>query len=247
MFKIVYKKMLITIFFSISSYACAGEYQNKCDGNSVISQTNCIKKENLSLQSQLNLQNNKKQNDYSKWLGDLKIKCEGKVNYSSGGGVGLIKEQCYNDEYKNRIKYLNDKIKQKQKNSDGLEITNLPYNSQDHVNCLLKNNKKSCGKINLINITELSEVYNFIDESNGASVIFPETESGVILIASPSSSDSGGVLINLISINTLGLIKQVSLDASKNVLISNNYEISYIKNGKLLKINLNKNGEFVSK
>lgn len=88
MFESIYKKMLITIFLSISSYAYAGKDQNKCDSNSAMSQINCIKKENFSLQSQLSLQKNKQQNDYSKWLGNLKNKCEGKVNYSSGEGVG---------------------------------------------------------------------------------------------------------------------------------------------------------------
>lgn len=244
--------LIFVIGLSISNVACAKNNAELCNSSNVDKSLQCIQKENDVLKNKLKILKNNEKTDYKVWKENVEKKCEGRKNYTLGEGAALIKEECYRLEYTNRLKknYENKNIavkEVKETNDDGLVITSLPYNSDNHVNCLLKNNKISCSKINLINITDLAKVYNFIDESNGASVIFPETEDGVILIASPSSSDSGGVLINLISINTLGLIKQVSLDASKNVLISNNYEISYIKNGKLLKINLNKKGEFVSK
>ncbi len=88
---------------------------------------------------------------------------------------------------------------------------------------------------------------SYFCQLNGPSVIFPETENGVILIASPSSSESGKLIINLISLNTLGLTKEVALDAGKNILINKNYEISYTQQGKLTKISMSKNGEFIHK
>ena len=41
------------------------------------------------------------------------------------------------------------------------------------------------------------------------------------------------------------LMNKISLDASKNIFINNHYEVYYQKNGKLAKIILNKNGEFI--
>lgn len=244
--------LIFVIGLSISNVACAKNNAELCNSSNVNKSLKCIQKENDILKNKLKILKNNEKNDYKVWRENIEKKCEGKKTYTLGEGAALIKEECYRLEYTNRLKRIyenkNTAVKEvKEINDDGLIITSLPYNSDDHVNCLLKNNKISCSKVNLINIVDLSRVYNFIDESNGASVIFPETEDGVILIASPSSSDSGKVLINLISINTFGLIKQISLDASKNVLISKNYEISYIKNGKLLKIILNKKGEFINK
>lgn len=232
MFENAYKKMLITILLGISFYACAEKDQNKCDSNSVMSQNNCIKKENVSLQSQLNLQNNKKQNDYSKWLGNLKNKCEGKVNYSSGEGIGLIKEQCYNDEYKNRIKYLNDKVKQKRKNSDGLEITNLPYNSQDHLKCLKDNSKNSCQKINLISSTKIIQIYNFINPQYGNGVVLPESNDGKLIVISPFA-DEGEILLNIV--DKFGVVKEKTLFGESKFTIDENYNLVYFKNGKYIK------------
>lgn len=120
-----------------------------------------------------------------------------------------------------------------------------PYNSDDHINCILKNSKTGCDKVNLIDVSVLLKVYNELDENYGGSVIFPESKNGVILIASPSSSDSGRAVINLTSVNALGLFKKITIDASNNITINENYEIFYTKNGKLLKITLNNNGEFV--
>lgn len=234
MFESTYKKMLITIFLSISSYAYAGKDQNKCDSNSVMSQTNCIKKENFSLQSQLNLQKNKQQNDYSKWLGNLKNKCEGKVNYSSGEGVWLIKEQCYNDEYKYRIKYLNDKVKQKQKNSDGLEITNLPYNSQDHLKCLKYNSKNSCQKINLISATKIIQIYNFVNPQYGNGVVLPESNDGKLIVISPFS-DEGETLLNINIVDKFGVVKEKTLSEESKFTIDESYNLTYLKNGKSIK------------
>lgn len=234
MFKSTYQKILITIFLSISSYACAGKYQKTCVSNSVMSQANCIKKENFSLQSQLNLQNNKKQNDYSKWLGDLKNKCEGKINYSSGEGIGLIKEQCYNDEYKNRIKYLNDKVKQNRKNSDGLEITNLPYNSQDHLKCLKDNYKYSCQKINLISSTKIIQIYNFINPQYGNGVVLPESNDGKLIVISPFA-DEGETSLNINIVDKFGVVKEKTLSEESKFTIDENYNLVYFKNGKYIK------------
>ena len=248
--KFKFFNLISVIALSISNVACAKNNEVLCNTNNVEKNLQCIQKENISLKGKLDSLKNDKKNDYLIWKKDVEKKCEGRKSYTLGEGAALIREECYKNEYIDRLKNIstNKKIVTssiKGKNEDGLLITTLPYNSDDHINCLLNNNKASCNKVNLIDTPDLLKVYNFVDESNGASVVFPETIDGVLLIASPSSSDSGKPLINLTSVNTLGLMNKISLDASKNIFINNHYEVYYQKNGKLAKIILNKNGEFI--
>ena len=251
-----YEIRTLHIFFliglSFTNLACAKNIIQNCDSNNVSNSLQCIQNENQLFAKKLAALKNNEKKDFKIWENTVKNKCEGKKSYTLGDGAALIREGCYREEYKMRLKLLTQEKKlninqTKEKNNDGFNLTHLPYNSEDHLNCLLKNNRNSCNKINLISILELSKVYNFIDESNGPSVIFPETENGVILIASPSSSESGKLIINLISLNTLGLTKEVALDAGKKILINKNYEISYTQQGKLTKISMSKNGEFIHK
>lgn len=226
------QKILLIIFLSFSSYACAEK--NVCNSNNVLYQTDCIKKNNSNLQSQLNMKNNKNQHDYSKWMKDLKNKCEGSINYSLGEGAGLIKEQCYNDGYKARIKYLETNIKQKEKNSDGLEITFLPYNSQDHLKCLETNSKIDCKSINLISAGKLVQVYNFINAQYGRGVVLPESSDGKLIVISPFSDESETIL-NINIVDKFGVVKEKNLSEKTKFIIDKNYNLIYSKNGKLLK------------
>ncbi|QHH95896.1 hypothetical protein FPL18_07600 [Acinetobacter gyllenbergii] len=133
----------------------------------------------------------------------------------------------------------------KLKNDDGFLITSLPYNSNAHLNCILSAQRMNCGSINLIDSVGLIKVYNFMNPSYGDSVIFPETRAGVLLIASPSTSEGETPEINLSTVNKFGLVKSITLDASKNIEINQNYEILYKENGKDLKLKLNEQGDFV--
>ncbi|CAM4187226.1 hypothetical protein F901_00950 [Acinetobacter dispersus] len=134
---------------------------------------------------------------------------------------------------------------EKLKNCDGFLITSLPYNSNAHLNCILSAQRLNCGPINLIDSTSLIKVYDFINPNYVDSVIFPKTSDGVLLIASPFSSESGHLEINLTSVNKLGSVKSITLDASKNIEINQNYEILYKENKKDLKLKLNEQGDFV--
>lgn len=242
--------LMFVLTLSIPNVACAKKNEVLCDTNNIEKSIQCVKRENAALSNKLELLSNDKRTDYSVWMQNIKNKCEGKKSYTLGEGAALIREQCYKEEYIDRLENISikkniSKLDVKKKNEDGLLVTSLPYNSDDHINCLLNNNQKSCHRVNLIDTPDLLKVYNFIDESFGSSVVFPETTDGVLLIASPSTSDSGSPLINLTSVNLLGLTNKISLDASKNILINGSGEISYLKNGKPIKIILNNNGEFV--
>ncbi|MCI3881026.1 hypothetical protein [Acinetobacter higginsii] len=136
-------------------------------------------------------------------------------------------------------------ISTKLKNDDGFPITSLPYSSNAHLNCILSAQRMNCSPINLIDSTSLIKVYNFMNPSYVDSVIFPKTSDGVLLIASPFSNESGHLGINLTSVNKLGLVKSITLDASKNIEINQNYEILYKENAKDLKLKLNEQGDFV--
>ncbi|MFW2150587.1 hypothetical protein [Acinetobacter gyllenbergii] len=136
-------------------------------------------------------------------------------------------------------------IPTKLKNDDGFLITSLPYNSNAHLNCILSAQRINCGSINLIDSSRLIKVYNFINPRYGDSVVFPETSTGILLIASPSSSEAGNPEINLTTVNKFGLAKSITLDASQNIVINQKYEILYKEDRKDLKLKLNDQGEFV--
>ncbi|NNP67303.1 hypothetical protein [Acinetobacter sp. Ac_5812] len=131
------------------------------------------------------------------------------------------------------------------KNDDGFLITSLPYNSNAHLNCILSAQRMNCGSINLIDSSRLIKVYNFINPRYGDSVVFPETSTGILLIASPSSSEAGNPEINLTTVNKFGLVKSITLDASQNIFINQKYEVLYKENGKELKLKLNDQGELM--
>ncbi|ENX56304.1 MULTISPECIES: hypothetical protein [Acinetobacter] len=131
------------------------------------------------------------------------------------------------------------------KNDDGFLITSLPYNSNAHLNCILSAQRMNCGSINLIDSVGLIKVYKFMNPSYGDSVVFPETSAGVLLIASPSTSERETPEINLTTVNRFGLVKSITLDASQNIVINQKYEVLYKEYGKDLKLKLNDQGEFV--
>ncbi|TCB50821.1 hypothetical protein [Acinetobacter terrestris] len=141
-----------------------------------------------------------------------------------GEGASLAKEQCLKDEYILRIKNISKVSSKKnnfKKNDDGFLIASLPYSSDNHLKCILKNDKNSCSKVNLIDIFELSKVYNFLDNSFGASVVLPESNDGLLIVISPFSEENGENFINLTVVNNLGVVKNIILNASNNIIINN--------------------------
>lgn len=230
---------LMISVLGFSNIACAEKKLLNCNLINVNESLQCVLKENKNLLYQLNSLNNSKKDDYKSWKDSVENHCESKIRYSMGEGAALEKEQCLRDEYIIRIKniygnfYKNNNIK---KNDDGFPVTFLPYSSDDHLKCILENNKNSCSRVKLINITELSKVYNFLDDSFGASVVLPERNNGLLIIVSPFSSESGGEFINLALVNNLGVVKNITLNASKNIIINNSYEVIYYKGNSKSKI-----------
>lgn len=241
-----YVLILCLVSLNILISSCTNASEKKCKSDNVNQNLNCLSKDNVFLKKQLN----DKEKDFKKWEKETYNKCEGRLNYSLGEGAALARESCYNQEYKTRLNGLNQdkkstEILRKIENVDGFYITPLPYNSNDHINCILSEQKNICNRVNLIESTSLIKVYNFINPSYGDSVVFSETTNGVLLIASPSSGEGENPEINLTSVNKFGLVKSITLDASKNISINQKYEILYKEHGKDYKIKLNSDGEFV--
>ncbi|TCB65112.1 hypothetical protein E0H87_14425 [Acinetobacter sp. ANC 4178] len=245
-----YVLILCLVSLNILISSCTNASEKKCKSDNVNQNLNCLSKDNFFLKKQLKDKRNDKEKDFKKWEEETYNKCEGRLNYSLGEGAALARESCYNQEYKTRLNSLNQdkksaEILRKMENGDGFYITPLPYNSNDHINCILSEQKNSCNRVNLIESASLIKVYNFINPSYGDSVVFAETTNGVLLIASPSSGEGENPEINLISVNKFGLVKSITLDASKNILINQKYEILYKEHGKDYKLKLNSEGEFV--
>ncbi|KQW86954.1 hypothetical protein ASC84_14630 [Acinetobacter sp. Root1280] len=127
-----------------------------------------------------------------------------------------------------------DNIKKKDKNSDGLEVTHLPYNSQDHLKCLETNSNIDCKSINLISAGKLAQAYNFINPQYGRGVVLPESNDGKLIVISPFSDESETIL-NINIVDKFGVVKEKSLSEKTKFTIDKNYNLIYYKNGKLLK------------
>lgn len=127
-----------------------------------------------------------------------------------------------------------DNIKRKDKNSDGLDITHLPYNSQDHLKCLENNSKDNCQSVNLISSSKLTHAYNFINSQYGRGVVLPESSDRKLIVISPFSDESE-TLLNINIVDKFGVVTEKSLSEKTKFIIDKNYNLIYIKNGKTIK------------
>lgn len=130
----------------------------------------------------------------------------------------------------------NTKVKKSEKNIHGLELTHLPYNSSDHLKCIMKNEENSCSKVNLVKSSNLTKYYSFISPAYGDSVVLPETDDSKQIIVSPFEDNEGeGPQLEISIINAFGVVEQKTIPANKNVVIDKNYNLIY-KDGNKEKI-----------
>lgn len=234
-----FDKFIMIFMLIFSNIVCAEKNISNCNFSNVNKSLQCVLKENKKILNKLDDLNNSKRYDYREWNNKIKRNCEIKIRYSMGEGGALVKEQYLRDEYILRVRDISGIYRQENnlnKNDDGFLITPLPYNSDDHLRCILENNQKNCRKVNLIDILKLSKVYNFLDNSFGASVVLPESNDGLLIVVSPFSEEDGENFINLTVVNKLGLVKNIPLNASRNIIINNSYEVIYYKGNSKSKI-----------
>jgi hypothetical protein len=222
----------VTHCFAVS--ACADTTLSNCRGSNVYESIQCIEKENKKLIIKLDNEKNREKNDYNKWVKKIKNNCEGKTTYIAGEGAGLVRNQCYRDEYLSRLSFLTTGAKSKEeRNIHGLVTTHLPYNSVDHFKCLLKKDINSCAKVNLVSSSNLVKFYTSISLSYGDGVVLPETQSGKQVIVSPfEENDNEGPKLAILIINTFGVVENKFIPANKNVLIDKNYNLTYLEGNK---------------
>ncbi len=86
------------------------------------------------------LKNNERK-DFTLWKKGIENRCESKKSYTLGEGVGLVKDVIGGRHNRlNEIGRDNGRVLKaiNKKNDDGFSVTLLPYNSDDHINCILK-------------------------------------------------------------------------------------------------------------
>ncbi|MCU4368176.1 MULTISPECIES: hypothetical protein [Acinetobacter] len=231
---------LVLVALGSTISACADSSSVNCNKNNVYESIQCIEKENKKLIIKLDGEKNKEKNDYNKWVRKIKNNCEGKVTHIAGEGAGLVRSQCYRDEYLSRLAFLTTgKTSKEEKNIHGLVVTYLPYNSADHFKCILKKDINSCSKVNLVSSSNLIKFYPSISPSYGDGVVLPETESGKQIIISPfEDNEDEGPQLAILSINTFGIEEKKFIPATKNVLIDKNYNLTYMEGNKEKRIQL---------
>lgn len=231
--------LVLLAFGSIIS-ACADGSLVNCNKSNVYESMQCIEKENKKLIIKLDNEENREKKDYNKWVKKIKNNCEGKISHIAGEGVGLVRNQCYREEYLSRLSFLTTRQTSKEeKNIHGLVVTHLPYNSVDHFKCLLKKDINSCSKVNLVSSSNLIKFYPSVSPGYGDGIVLPETESGKQIIISPfeDNEDEGPQLVVLI-INNFGVEEKKFIPATKNVLIDKNYNLTYMEGNKEKRIQL---------
>jgi hypothetical protein len=225
---------LLLLTFGSAISACADSSSINCNKNNVYESIQCIEKENKKLIIKLDNEKNREKNDYNKWVKKIKNNCEGKTTYIAGEGAGLVRNQCYRDEYLSRLSFLTTGAKSKEeRNIHGLVTTHLPYNSVDHFKCLLKKDINSCAKVNLVSSSNLVKFYPSISLSYGDGVVLPEVQSGIQVIVSPfEENENDGPQLAISVINTFGVVENRFIPANKNVLIDKNYNLTYLEGNK---------------
>lgn len=236
--KHIYILCLASLCGLISS--CTNASEKECESDNINQNLSCLLKSNDSLKEQLINKGNSKERDFKKWEKEIQKKCEGKVTHIAGEGAGLVRSQCYRDEYLSRLAFLTTgKTLKEEKNIHGLIVTYLPYNSADHFKCILKKNINSCSKVNLVSSSNLIKFYPTISPSYGDGVVLPETESGKQIIISPfEDNEDEGPQLAILSINTFGIEEKKFIPATKNVLIDKNYNLTYMEGNKEKRIQL---------
>ncbi|MCY6412977.1 hypothetical protein QTA56_12700 [Acinetobacter sp. VNH17] len=231
---------LLLLTFGLTISACADSSSVNCNKNTVYESIQCIEKENKKLIIKLDNEKNREKNDYNEWVKKIKNNCERKINYVAGEGAGLIRNQCYRDEYLSRLSFLTTgKITKEERNVHGLAVTYLPYNSVDHLKCLLNKDKNICSKFHLVSSSDLLEYYSSISRSYGDSIILPETENGKQIIISPfEDNENEGPKLAITIINAFGVVENKFIPANKNVLIDKNYNLIYMENNKEKRVSL---------
>ncbi|ENW07221.1 hypothetical protein [Acinetobacter beijerinckii] len=231
--------LVLLAFGSIIS-ACADSSSVNCNKNNVYESIQCIEKENKKLIIKLDNEKNREKNDYNKWMEKIKNNCEGKISHIAGEGAGLVRNQCYRDEYLSRLSFLTTgKTSKEEKNIHGLVVTHLPYNSVDHFKCLLKKDINSCSKVNLVSSSNLVKFYPSISPSYGDGIVLPETESGKQIIISPfEDNEDEGPQLAILIINAFGVEEKKFIPATKNVLIDKNYNLTYMEGSKEKRVKL---------
>lgn len=226
-------KILLRIFILLSTLLCITKSLANCDLDNVYQNLKCTESENKKILIQLKNRNNNKTSDFKKWSSDVQKKCEGSTSYALGEGIGLIKEKCYQHEYLSRLEYLKTgKNDTKELNYYNLEITALPYNSKDHLQCLESGNKDSCRKVNLIKSSKLVKYYSFISPSFGDGVVLKENQKGSEIIILPFlANENEGVQLAIYTIDKFGVVKEKYISAQNNVSIDKNYNITYYFKG----------------
>ncbi|WP_252718530.1 hypothetical protein [Acinetobacter ursingii] len=97
---------LVLVTFGSAISACADSSSVNCNKNNVYESIQCIEKENKKLIIKLDNEKNREENDYDKGVKKIKNNCEEKISHIAGEGAGLVRNQCYRDEYLSRLSFL---------------------------------------------------------------------------------------------------------------------------------------------
>lgn len=130
-----------------------------------------------------------------------------------------VKNECYT--FSKDGNFTKD-VKKTNINGD-FPISSLPYSSKKHVECVLNEKKNNCGLIKLVATADLVKKYNFINVSDGGSVILPPNNQNYFYIISPF--DDGQMSLRVFTVKGNKLINEKIIPASKGIIINGNGKV----------------------
>lgn len=135
-----------------------------------------------------------------------------------------VEDECY--KLKNDKFIKNNNVQVKIENNP---INQVIYNSETHFKCLNNIKLKECSGLNLISSSEMLKNFNFINPSDGATVIINRNDYDLFI--SPFEDESGHNL-RVMKVKSNKLIEEKFIYAGKKVEFNSNLQMTYYEGNK---------------
>lgn len=149
--------------------------------------------------------------------------CLSGTTFASDNNNVNVENECYSFE-KNKFTQVNEKPEKPEKTNNILNS----YNSDIHLKCIEKKTEE-CFNLNLIDTKELLRKYEFINPSDGPSIVLDKRDFQLII--SPFEDESG-MNLRVIQVKNNKLVDEKYIYLNKRLEIDINSVMTYYQNSK---------------
>ena len=150
--------------------------------------------------------------------------CISGTTYASDDNNINVEDECYKFENSKFIKKTNSQV-----SIESFPKKQVIYNSKTHFNCLNNIALKECSSLNLVSSNEMLKDFDFINPSDGATVIIKRNDYNLLI--SPFEDESGPNL-RIMKVKNNKLIEEKFIYAEKQVEFNSNFQMTYYDGSK---------------